>query len=143
MDEKQLNEFEERDATLEPDEEQQGMTDDELQESILEDSGMNGFQKFIARMDEKKWKLCQRITGVVLGALACTALFVDSSESQSTFSYGLIIAIVIALIVPNILEKQGQRKLNSLRMTMALTMGVLILGYFLYSGITTGFSFKA
>ena len=142
MDE-QNNGFEERDASLDPDPDPKSMTEEELQESILEDSDMNAFQKFIARLDDKKWKLYQRIAGAVLGLLACVALFWKNGEEQGTFSYGLIIAMIIALIVPNILEKRALRKMGVMRITMAIAMGVAVLEYFLYWGFSSGFNFKA
>ena len=143
MDEQQNNDFEERNATLDPDPVSKEMTDDELQESILEDSGMSSFQKFIARLDEKTWKLYQRIAGAVMGLLACVALFWKNGEEQGTFSYGLIIAMVIALILPNFLEKRALRKMSTLRLTMAISMGVVIVAYFLYWGFSSGFNFRA
>ncbi len=143
MDEQQNNDFEERNATLDPDPVSKEMTDDELQESILEDSGMSSFQKFIARLDEKTWKLYQRIAGAVMGLLACVALFWKNGEEQGTFSYGLIIAMVIALILPNFLEKRALRKMSTLRLTMAISMGVVIVAYFLYWGLSSGFNFRA
>ena len=143
MDEQQNNDFEERNATLDPDPVSKEMTDDELQESILEDSGMSSFQKFIARLDENTWKLYQRIAGAVMGLLACVALFWKNGEEQGTFSYGLIIAMVIALILPNFLEKRALRKMSTLRLTMAISMGVVIVAYFLYWGLSSGFNFRA
>ena len=143
MDEQQNNDFEERNATLDPDPVSKEMTDDELQESILEDSGMSSFQKFIARLDEKTWKLYQRIAGAVMGLLACVALFWKNGEEQGTFSYGLIIAMVIALILPNFLEKRALRKMSTLRLTMAISMGVVIVAYVLYWGLSSGFNFRA
>ena len=143
MDENQQNEFEERDATLDPDPDPKAMTEDELQESILEDSGMNGFQLFIARLDEQKWKLYQSIAGAVLGILAAVALFWDSNTEQSSFSYGLIVAVIIAILIPNLLERKGLRKMSRLRVVMAITLGIVIVAYFVYTGFTTGFKFTA
>ena len=104
---------------------------------------MSSFQKFIARLDEKTWKLYQRIAGAVMGLLACVALFWKNGEEQGTFSYGLIIAMVIALILPNFLEKRALRKMSTLRLTMAISMGVVIVAYFLYWGLSSGFNFRA
>lgn len=144
MEEKQHTpEFEERDATLEPDS-IDTLTEDELQESILEDSGMNQFQKFIARLDEKTWTLYQRIAGIILGIGAGIALFWNGGSNNETgFSYSLIVAVVIAMLVPNILEKQGGRRIPKLRMALVIAMGVMIVGYFIYWGAATGFKFTA
>lgn len=131
-------------ATLEEDTPQ--MTDEELQDSILEDSDLNGFQKWVARVSDEKWKLYQRILGIVLGLGAGVALFWDgitgqaaNTEKQGMFSYSLIIAVVIALLVPNIVEKQGRRKIPVARTTMAITLGVVLVAYFIWAAARGGF----
>lgn len=132
------------DATLEED--MPKMTDAELQDSILEDSDLNGFQKWVARLSDAKWKLYQRILGVVLGLGAGVALFWEAisgtaaEETQGSFSYSLIIAVVIALLVPNIVEKQGRRKIPVARLTMAITLGVALAAYFIWTAATGGFN---
>ena len=141
-------EFEERDATLD-DEPTPAMTADELQDSILEDSGMNAFQKFCARMDDRRWSRAQRITGALLGLIAGISLFWDTlvrttpTQQQGIFSLPLVIAIVVALIVPNIIEKQGQRRAPKLRTTMVIALALVIVVYFLVIGARTGFKFAS
>lgn len=114
------------------------LTDDELQETILEDSNLNAFQKCIARMDDRKWKLCQRIVGALLGVLCAVALFwetitggnADAAATQeSAFSYSLIIAIAIAMLIPNIIERQGQRKAPQMRVALAVSLAVVLVIY--------------
>lgn len=133
---------EEYNASFEPDAEPV-LSAEELQDTLLEDSGMNSFQKFIAKLDDKKWNLYQRVLGVLLGAAACIALFwKGSADNESAFSWSLIVAIVIAIWAPNILEKQGLRKIPKTRSTMAITMGVIIVVYFAVIGIRSGFNFR-
>lgn len=138
--------YEEHDASFDP-EPETTLSEEELQDSILADSGMNAFQKFIAKMDDKTWNLSQRICGAVLGVLASVALFWDSlagrSEEKGAFSFSLIAAVVIAMLVPNIIEKQGLRKIPKVRTTMAITLLICIVAYLAYMGFTTGFSFRA
>lgn len=142
-DRQQTPEFEERDATLDPDP-VSTLTEDELQESILEDSGMNKFQKFIARLDEKTWTLYQRIAGAILGVGAGIALFWNGgSDTEGGFSYSLIFAIVIAMLIPNVLEKQGGRRIPKLRIALVIALGVMIVGYFIYWGVFHGFRLTA
>ena len=138
-------EYEEYNASLDPDPIPSNMSADELQESLLEDSDMNGFQKFIARMDEKTWTLVQRIVGAILGVAAGISLFWNSSSdtTQEGFSWSLIVAIVIAMLIPNILEKQGGRRLNKLRIALVIALGVMIVGYFIVVVATTGFKLTA
>ena len=132
------------DATLEEDMPQ--MSDAQMQDSILEDSDLNGFQKWAARLSDAKWKLYQRILGVALGLGAGVALFWEAisgtaaEETQGSFSYSLIIAVAIALLVPNIIEKQSRRKIPAARITMAVTLGVALAAYFIWTAATGGFS---
>ena len=138
--------YEERDASFEPDPETT-LSEEELQDSILADSDMTAFQRYIAKMDDRTWNLAQRICGAVLGVLASLALFWDgifnTGKEQSGFSFSLVAAVVIAMLIPNIVEKQGLRKIPKTRTTMAITLLICIVAYFLYLGITTGFNFRA
>ena len=121
-----------------------GMSEDELQDSILEDSGMNAFQKFCAKVDDKKWLLYQHILGVLLACGTCVALFwKGSAETENAFSWSLIVAIVIAIWVPNIVEKQALRKISKARTTMAIAMAIIIVIYFVVIGLQSGFNFRA
>ena len=152
MEENRQNpEIEERNATLDEDF-APSMTEDELQESILEDSGMNAFQKYCARMDEARWTLMQRIVGALLGVAAGMSLFRDTivrggveqtQQQQSFFSMPLIIAIVIAMIVPNIIEKQSLRRIPKLRIALVIGLAVVIVIYFIMMGTRMGFNFTA
>ena len=144
-DNRQNPEIEERNVTLD-DDPISTMTEDELQESILEDSGMNAFQKYCARMSEARWTLTQRIAGALLGIAAGVSLFWDTlvrsdSEQQGIFSIPLIISIFLALILPNIIEKQGLRPIPTLRTAMVISLGLVIVIYFIIVGFQTGFQF--
>ena len=134
--------YEEHDASFDPDPETT-LSEDELQDSILADSGMNAFQLYVAKMNDKSWNLAQRIFGVVLGILASVALFWDSiggaDKEKGGFSFSLIIAVVIAMLIPNIVEKQGLRKIPKTRTTMAISLLICIVAYLIYLGVTTGF----
>jgi phosphotransferase system glucose/maltose/N-acetylglucosamine-specific IIC component len=93
---------------------------------------MNGFQRFCAKMEDNTWTLCQRILGVVLGIASCVALFWrGSSDTENAFSWSLIVAIIIAMWVPNIIEKQALRRIPKTRTSMVITMGIIIVIYFL------------
>ena len=146
-DNRQNPEIEERNATLD-DDPISSMTEDELQESILEDSGMNAFQKYCARLSDARWTLLQRIAGALLGVAAGVALFWDTlvrgdgaTQSQGLFSAPLIVAIVIALVIPNAIEKQGLRSAPKLRTTMVIALGIIIVLYVLIMGVRSGFRF--
>ena len=148
-DNRQNPEIEEYNATLD-DDPISSMTADELQESILEDSGMNAFQKYCARMDDARWVLMQRIVGALLGVIAGMSLFWDTlvrngstQQQQGFFSPPLIIAIVIAMAGPNIIEKQSLRRVPKLRIALVVSLAVIIVIYLLIIGVRTGFKFTA
>ena len=148
-DNRQNPEIEEYNATLD-DDPISSMTADELQENILEDSGMNAFQKYCARMDDRRWTLAQRIVGALLGIAAGLSLFwdtfmktVSSQQQQSFFSMPLIVAVVIAMVVPNIIEKQSLRRIPKLRIALVIGLAAIIVIYFIVVGARTGFQFTA
>ena len=151
MEDKQKTpEYEEYNASLEPDEDPiEALSESELQDRILEDSDMSGFQKFIARMDDAKWILVQRVFGALLGLGASVALFwgmipgvaQNQVEGGKTNTYSLIIAVVIALLIPNIVEKRGGRKITQARFAMVIALGVAIVAFFLLFGFKNGWQF--
>ena len=147
-DNKKPVEYEERDATLDEDIEET-LSESELQDKILEDSDMTGFQKFIARMDDAKWKLVQRVFGVFLGLGASVALFWESLpfvqqnqvEGGKKGSWALVVAVIIALLIPNIVEKRGGRKITQARFAMVITLGIAIVGFFIMTGLNHNWQF--
>ena len=153
MDEKQLNNEtqarESYDATLEEDvvEEKEEMTEEELQKSLLDDTSLNSFQKKCAMLKDSTWMKIQIAAGIVMGLGTALALFWNNitgrpETSESAFSIPLIIALVIALAGPNIIEKQTARKIPKGRVTMAITLGAVVVIYFLVAGIRSGFKFN-
>lgn len=144
MEDKQKTpEYEEYNATLDEDV-VEAMSDDEVQESILEDSNMNGFQKAIARMSEKTWTIAQRVVGAILGLATGVALFWNGgSDNEQGFSYSLIVAVVIAMLIPNIIERTGQRRIPKLRMALVIALAFMIVVYFIYWGAFKGFRLTA
>ena len=51
--------------------------------------------------------------------------------------------MVIALLIPNIIERRGLRKIPKVRTTMAIVLLICIVVYFLIIGVRTGFNFRA
>ena len=138
------NESGEYNASFDPDP-LPDMSEEELQDTILADSNMTAFQRFIAKLDDQKWNLYQRILGVVLGIGACVALFWNTGkgEDESAFTWTLVIAIVIAMLIPNIIEKQGARRIPKLRMALVIALAVMVAGYFVYWGLVHNFQLTA
>ena len=135
--------YDEYNATLDADPVEE-MSADQVQESILEDSDMNGFQKAIARMSEKTWTIVQRVVGALLGIASGVALFWNGgSDTESGFSYSLIVAVVIAMLIPNLIEKKGLRRIPKLRIALVISLSAMIVIYFIYWGSVKGFRFTA
>ena len=135
--------YDEYNATLDADPVEE-MSADQVQESILEDSDMNGFQKAIARMSEKTWTIVQRVVGALLGIASGVALFWNGgSDTEGGFSYSLIVAIVIAMLIPNLIEKKGLRRIPKLRIALVIALAAMIVIYFIYWGSVKGFRFTA
>lgn len=135
--------YDEYNATLDADPVEE-MSADQVQESILEDSDMNGFQKAIARMSEKTWTIVQRVVGALLGIASGVALFWNGgSDTEGGFSYSLIVAVVIAMLIPNLIEKKGLRRIPKLRIALVIALAAMIVIYFIYWGSVKGFRFTA
>ena len=135
--------YDEYNATLDADPVEE-MSADQVQESILEDSDMNSFQKAIARMSEKTWTIVQRVVGALLGIASGVALFWNGgSDTEGGFSYSLIVAVVIAMLIPNLIEKKGLRRIPKLRIALVSALAAMIVIYFIYWGSVKGFRFTA
>ena len=142
-DKQKTSAYDEYNATLDADPVEE-MSADQVQESILEDSDMNSFQKAIARMSEKTWTIVQRVVGALLGIASGVALFWNGgSDTQSGFSYSLIVAVVIAMLIPNLIEKKGLRRIPKLRIALVISLAAMIVIYFIYWGSVKGFRFTA
>lgn len=137
--------YEEYNATLEEDTAPEAtMNADEVQESILEDSGMNRMQKAIARLSEKSWNTIQIVLGALMGLASGVALFWNGgSDNEQGFTYSLIVAVVIAMLIPNLIERKGLRRIPKLRLALVAVLAAVIVAYFIYFIFVKGMSFTA
>lgn len=87
----------------------------------------------VAALSERSWKIIQAAGGMALGAAVCFFLYGDS-DGGSTFS---IYALLLALIVPRLLEQSCGRSVSFGRKAMLVTLVVLIGAHLLltYSGM--------
>lgn len=88
------------------------------------------FQKKIAAISEKNWLWLQIAFGTLMGALSGVAI-TFLSDTQTFSSYGLIIAAVLALIVPNFVEKRVERKMVATRIAIIVTILIFMAAYIL------------
>lgn len=93
----------------------------------------SAFEKRIAAIPDDKWKKYQIIGGLVLGLLSATCIVV-LGRMESIGSMAFIGAAVLALFVPNILEKKGGRKIPVLRTALILAL-VVTMGLYMFYGL--------
>ena len=98
------------------------------------------FEKKIKAIPDKQWNLYQTLAGVVIGAATAGTLFLGGSGSKGS-SIPFLIAVVVALAGPNVLEDRGRRKLNRFRMVLIIVMAVSIIAFTIYNGTTKGWDF--
>jgi len=92
------------------------------------------FERRIHAIPEAQWKLYQTVGGVLIGAFTVFALFFGGQGLNPLF----LIAIVLALFAPNMLEDRGRRKLTRGRMVMAITIAIGVAAMAVYTGMTKG-----
>lgn len=98
------------------------------------------WEKRIDALDPKQWKLVQIAGGFVVGAVVVASLFVFGEEMST---YGLILAALLAILLPRYLERAWRRKLTVARNAMLITMVVGLAIAFIIIGTRTGFHLRA
>ena len=78
-----------------------------------------GMEKRIDKMTPKQWMLWQIAGGVAVGAVCVGSLFILGQEMSA---YSLILAAVLAILMPRYLERAWRRKLTTARYAMAAAM---------------------
>ncbi len=67
---------------------------------------------FVAKMDDRQFRRAQMILGIVLGALAAVALMIPiPGDSSSVGMWGFVIALVLVLWIPRMLERKLEQRL--------------------------------
>ena len=97
-------------------------------------------EKRINAMTPEQWKRWQMLGGAGVGIAIVASLFVFGQELSS---YSLIVAALLAIVLPRYLERAWRCKLNTARMAMiaAMVIGLAIL--FVATGLRHGFNLKA
>ena len=116
----------------------------EAGESVDEDDDDDTYipsemEKRIDAMTPEQWKRWQILGGVGVGIAIVVCLF---AFGQELATYGLIVAALLAIILPRYLERAWRRKLNTARMAMIITMVIGLAVMFIVTGMRTGFSLR-
>ena len=90
------------------------------------------FEKKIAAIPDDKWKKYQIIAGIVLGIL-CSTCIVVLGRMETVGTFGFIIGALLALYLPNMLEKKGGRKIPVLRTALIISL-VISMGLYAFYG---------
>ena len=96
------------------------------------------WEKRIDALTPKQWKMWQIAGGAFIGLAVIAALFLLGQEMSA---YALILAAVLAILLPRYLERAWRRKLNTARYAMIVAMAVGLVVLFLVNGFRTGFHF--
>ena len=92
------------------------------------------FEKRIHAIPDAKWDLYQILGGAAIGLFTVFALFLGGTGVSAPF----LVAVVLALLLPNWLEDRGRRKLTKGRYAMIAVIAVGVIAVFLYTGFTQG-----
>ena len=92
------------------------------------------FEKKINAIPEKQWTLMTVAGGVLIGCIVVATLFAGGKGVGA----GFLIAVLLALVFPNMLEDRARRKVTKGRYAMIIVMAVGIAGMVLYVGLTKG-----
>ena len=95
-------------------------------------------EKRINAMDPAQWKRWQILGGAAAGLAVIAALF---SFGQELSTYGLLLAVILAMFLPRYLERAWRCKLGTARKAMIISMLVGLIAVGLIIGIRTGFKF--
>lgn len=95
------------------------------------------FEKRVNAIPEGMWNLYQTLAGVAVGLFTVFALFQSSEGLGPMF----LVALVLALAAPNLLEDRGRRKLNRFRIVLVIVLAAGIIAMTVYTGTTQGWDF--
>ena len=87
----------------------------------------SAMEKRLDALTPEQWKRWQIIGGAGLGLASVACLFMFGEELST---YGLIVAVLLAVLLPRYLERAWRRKLTVARYAMiaAMVVGLIIMG---------------
>ena len=97
-------------------------------------------EKRINAMTPEQWKRWQMLGGAGVGIAIVASLFVFGQELSS---YSLIVAALLAIVLPRYLERAWRCKLNTARIAMIVAMAIGLAIVFVVIGLRHGFNLRA
>ncbi len=89
---------------------------------------LDELQTRVHNYPDSKWALIQRVCGAALGA-TCGLLLTYLGNFPSIGMYGTIGAVLIALFVPNLIEKRIKRSVQKGRVALLIALAVWLGAY--------------
>lgn len=114
----------------------EGVEDDDDDDTYIPSE----MEKRIEAMTPEQWKRWQILGGGAVGIAIVICLF---AFGQELATYGLIVAALLAIVLPRYLERAWRQKLNTARIAMIVTMVIGLAVSFVIIGMRNGFSFRA
>lgn len=111
--------------------------DDETLSGEVDDGFNNEFARSVNALSVEAWRKIQIIVGGILGLASGACLFLIKSDPNSFLPMNFLLALFIALVTPNIAEKQLQRKVDVGRTALLIALAFVIVVYLIY-GLATG-----
>ena len=95
------------------------------------------WEERIDALTPAQWKRWQILGGAAAGLVVMGSLFLFGQELAT---YGLIVAALVALLLPRYLERAWRRKLTVAKRAMLITMVIGLAVMFVVVGLRTGFT---
>ncbi len=102
----------------------------ESQQDELENEYLSSLDRLVSNLSPEKWKLWQTMVGVVLGIAGGLCLFYLGG-TETFGSFGLVLAVVILLLIPNILQRNIARSFTRGRMASIIAFTAVLLVHLL------------
>lgn len=96
------------------------------QQDELDNEYLSSLDRLVSNLSPEKWKLWQTIVGVVLGVAGGLCLFYLGG-TETFGSFGLVLAVVILLLIPNILQRNIARSFTRGRMVSIIAFAAVLL----------------
>ena len=89
---------------------------------------LDELQTRVHNYPDSKWALIQRVCGAALGVI-CGLMLTYLGNFPSIGMYGTIGAVLIALFVPNLVEKRVKRSIQKGRVALLIALAVWLIAY--------------
>ena len=97
-----------------------------------DNAGESDFRRRVEAMSERAWNAAQTVGGLLLGG--AVSFFLIGGNEDDSFSFFTVYALVLALLVPRILEQLCGRSVNRGRIAMVAAIAVIMVVQLAFAG---------